>query len=152
MTATIDGTAIEIPASADRTLTEAETAAHKAFVNDVHWVLFPLQAAWADGLTATRRPGGPVPGLTAVTADHGLHVQYPAAGAGYTPGDAYTMHLDAAGMPVAWSFFKGGAEPARLVTTWADWQTVGPLQVPTSFATPDGKPFITITDMEVTTR
>lgn len=133
-------------------MSDDEIAAHEAYINDIHWLVFTLQAAWTDGLQVTKQAGGPVPGLAGITAANAVHLRYPAAGIGYTPGDAYTLHLGADGLPLAWEFFPGGAATAKLATTWEGWQTVGPLRVPTLFKTADGKPFITISDIAVTTR
>jgi hypothetical protein len=117
--------------------------AHKAFVNDSYWAFFCLHLHWDDS-TITDLGEVDVPQFPDLGKHRALSVQYPANGAGYTPGDKYVLYLGADFLPVAWAFHKGGAEAPTLVVKWLDWTTVKGLHVPTRFVKPDGSDFIRI--------
>lgn len=129
---------------------EAAVAAHRAFVNDSYWLLFPLHLAWDAGLELDDLGEGPVPGMRILGTTRRLAVRYPAEG-GYTPGDTYVLYLDADGLPVAWAYHPGGAEEPKLVTSREGRVALGGLSLPTRFQLPTGEAFITIDAVDVTT-
>ncbi len=121
-----------------------ELAAHKAFINDSYWLLFE-HFMFRDDVEREYRNDVDVPGME-VNAD-AVKVTYPSNG-GYTPGDAYVVYMEDY-EAFAWAYHPGGSEKPRLVTSRAEWKDFGGLRVPTVFDTPDGKRFITLSDVVV---
>ena len=119
--------------------------AHQAFVNDSYWLLFEFKAITDTVTRAEVSASGPFD-----TASAAYEVRYPVGG-GYTPGDRYVVYVGEEGAPVGWSYFPGGSDEPRLSTTRAGWTESSGIRVPTIFDTPDGQPFIRITDFQVTT-
>lgn len=146
VTVQIDDAEVEIPADGPRgdDPGEQEVQAHKAFVNDSYWLLFPLQVVWDPSVALRRKEAGPIPQWPDLGPATPLVVEYPDSG-GYTPGDTYVLYIGAEDRPLAWAYHPGGQEEAKFVISWQDWQPVAGLQVPTRFTTPDGEAFITLT-------
>lgn len=142
------GDKITIPAAGGDKMTETQTQAHQAFINDHYWLLFELlitkdksltlEPISAEALSAYKIPG----------ATQGLRVKYPKGG-GYTPGDHYVLALGEDGKPVGWAYHRAGSEGATLVTTRAAYKKVAGISLPTEFKLLDGVPFITISEIEI---
>jgi hypothetical protein len=96
------------------------------FVNDLHWLIFPLAMVWQPQVQFTRAELEP-DSLTGKSLTQ-LTVQYPSQG-GYTPGDAYDLFVDSTYAIAGWVFRKGGGDIPNLVTTWSAPQPVGPLHL-----------------------
>ena len=94
------------------------------FINDSYWLLFPYQLVWSDQTITDA-------GESALPIGEGtgrkLIVQYPDDG-GYTPGDAYDIYLDDAGMVTHWVFRRGGGEKGSAMT-WENNVELGPIKV-----------------------
>lgn len=118
---------------------------HKAFVNDVYWLAFPLVAA-GDGSVWSDLGEVPVPGLERLGRSRAIAVSY-GGDEGYTPGDRYVLYLGADDLPAAWAFHRGGADEPTLVTTREARLDMGGVNLPTRFLTADGKLFIEITGL-----
>jgi hypothetical protein len=104
----------------------------RQFINDSYWLLFPFQLVWSNpAITDT----GPAALPVGEGEGRKLIAQYPAEG-GYTPGDAYDIYLDDAGLIVQWVFRKGGGEDGRAVT-WEANQNLGPIKVSADHHNPD---------------
>ena len=104
------------------------------FVNDLYWLIFPLQVAWDSGVVIEPLPedaAGVVPEVPS-----GLRVRY-SDGVGYTPGDVYDLFYDKDFRVTHWVFRKAGsAEPTR-VSEWKDYQSFGPLSISLNRLSPD---------------
>lgn len=111
------------------------------FINDSFWFLLPMHLSWAAEVRVEEQ-GQAEPELRRVG------VQYPNTG-GYTPGDRYELLVDAQDRVVSWSYFKSGAEPAALVTSWEDYRSFGPLTLSTTRKTADGSFVLQFVDVEV---
>jgi hypothetical protein len=118
--------------------------AHKAFVNDSYWLLFEFKAVTDTATRAEVPPTGPFD-----AASSAYEIQYPVGG-GYTPGDRYVVYVHADGHPVGWSHFPGGSDVPDVSTTRAGRTESSGITVPTVFDTPDGQPFVRISDFRVT--
>lgn len=107
-----------------------------AFVNDVHWLLFPLKAWEAREQTDVFVQHGvasPVTGqrLTEVT------VQYKGS-KGFTPDDMYKLYVDDAHIIREWAYYRGGQSPPARVTTWEAYRDVGGMRIATMHSGPGG--------------
>ena len=152
VTVTTAGDSVVIPVDGPGAdASEAATAAHKAFINDSYWLMFPLRMAWDTDLSLEDRGVAAVPGIPALGECRHLAVTWPAEG-GYTPGDRYVLYLGANDLPLAWSYYPGGADEPRITTTRAEREMVAGLSLPTSFVRSDGTPFITVTELSAETR
>lgn len=147
VTARIAGGSVSFPASGGKLSVEAE-AAHKAYVNDGYWLLFPLHLAWDSGVAFEDLGARTVPGLPDLGERRALAVQYGGAG-GYTPGDRYVLYLGDDLFPVAWAYHPGGAPEPKLVARWTGRRTLAGVAVATRFETPDGAPFVTIPEVAI---
>jgi hypothetical protein len=125
---------------------EEEIGAHKAFVNDSYWLLFPLLMT-EDGSEKRDLGVQEVPGFPGLGERRALDVRYPAEG-GYTPGDRYVLYLGDDHRPVAWAFHRGGAEEPTLVALRTARREVAGLSLPTRFEAPGGKLLIEIPILE----
>jgi len=102
------------------------------FINDSYWLLFPFQLVWSQQ-TVTDAGESPLPIGEGI--GYKLIVQYPDKG-GYTPGDAYDLYMDNAGMIVQWDFRKGGGDTSRPMT-WDNTIDLGPIRVCTDHTNAD---------------
>jgi len=116
------------------------------FINDSYWLLFPYQLVWSDQ-TVTDAGESPLP-IGEGTARK-LIVQYPNEG-GYTPGDAYDLYLDDAGMIVQWDFRKSGGDTSRPMT-WENNIDLGPIKVCTDHYNADKSFRLWFDGLKVTT-
>ena len=106
-------------------LTSEQRNAHKQFINDSYWLLFPFQIVWSNP-TITNAGAAPLPigegEAVKVTA------QYPDEG-GYTPGDAYDLFVDPSTHRIEqWVFRRGGKENGSAMT-WEKHRQLGPIVV-----------------------
>ncbi len=115
-------------------LNEAAIDAHKAFINDHYWLLFPFQLVWSNP-TITEHGERPLPMGDGVAQK--VTVQYGDAG-GYTPGDAYDLYLGPDDRIVQWVYRRGGvsAEEGR-PATWEGNTAFGPLTIATEHRGPE---------------
>lgn len=105
------------------------------FVNDLYWLIFPMQVAWDSSVTIEALPDEAASVFPSAFA--GLRVRYPEGG-GYTPGDVYDLFYDADYRVTNWVFRKGGsAEPTR-ANEWKDYEKFGPLNISLNRTSPDG--------------
>lgn len=104
-------------------LNGAEQEMSQAFVNDIYWLLFPLKAyEGRDQVELTVNPDrlSPIEGRPATE----VVVRY-VSDKGYTPNDIYKLYVDENLLVREWSYLKGGQEPPARITTWADYRTIG---------------------------
>ncbi len=106
----------------------------KQFVNDLYWLIFPIQVAWDSGVIIEQLPED----AAAVVPDAfaGLRVRYP-DGVGYTPGDVYDLYYDKDYIITNWVFRRGGSEEPTMVSEWKDYETFGPLNISLNRPAPD---------------
>ena len=100
-------------------------AAHRKFINDAYWLLFPFQLVWSDPeVRRTGRGESPIAGATGPV----IAARFPETG-GYTPGDAYRLYLDAgSGLIREWRYLPGD-EDAGKAMTWEKHRRLGPLLI-----------------------
>lgn len=99
----------------------------RAFVNDVHWLLFPLKAYESRDqveVTVARNQLSPLGGEKTTE----VIVRY-VSGKGYTPNDTYKLYVDANMVVREWSYLRGGREPPARITTWTDYRTIGKMDL-----------------------
>lgn len=141
---TMDGATVDVPVSGKGLTTDAQRAAHRAFINDSFWLLFEHHTKWDDAkLQDLGQHPSPFGGSAAA-----FRTTYARDG-GYTPGDSYIAFLGQDGKVMGWSYVPAGADKPKLTTLRGSYKTVGPLVLPTRFETPDGKLFIEITNLVV---
>ncbi|MBB6429419.1 hypothetical protein [Algisphaera agarilytica] len=104
---------------------QATKQAHRQFINDSYWFLFPFQLVWSDPTVTDE-------GTAALRIGEGqatkLITQWPEVG-GYTPGDAYDLYLGEDGLIQQWVFRKGGKTDGGFATTWEEHKQLGPIIV-----------------------
>jgi len=110
-------------------------AIDQKFVNDLYWLIFPFTVAW--DATVDLEVILPDQFSADIEAEGGLRVIYP-EGVGYTPGDVYEIYYDEANLVSAWVFRKGGSVTPTRVTTWENYQTIGPLTLSLERPAPTG--------------
>ena len=104
------------------------------FINDLYWLIFPLQVAWDSSVSVEALPEDAANVFPDAFA--GLRVRYP-DGVGYTPGDVYDLFYNEDYQVTHWVFRKGGsAEPTRS-SEWKDYKTFGPLNISLNRPAPD---------------
>ena len=112
------------------------------FINDQYWLLFPLHLKWDKGLKfkvlAGKQPG----------EEYQLTVIYP-ANAGYTPGDAYDLFVDQAGIIKRWIFRKANAAEPTVMTGWSAPVKRGGLEISLDHPGPDKNFKLWFTDVKV---
>ena len=150
-----NGEAVEIPLIPESMMmrdgispTDGMLQAHRQFINDTYWLLFPFQLVWSNP-TVTEQDGQD---FTLPTGNGGagrkVVVQFPDEG-GYTPGDRYDLYLSADGIIREWAFFRGGEGEGNPVT-WEGYVTLGPLLISTLHRNPANPDFsLTFTDLSV---
>jgi len=112
---------------------ESVRQADRQFINDSYWLLFPFQLVWSNpAITDAGQASLPI----GEGEGHKLVVRYPAEG-GYTPGDAYDLYLDDAGLIVQWVYRGGGGEDGRAMT-WENNLNLGPIKVSSEHRNEDG--------------
>jgi hypothetical protein len=119
------------------------------FFNDQYWLLFPLHVAWDKSAKVTDEGMQKLP-LGDGTAEK-IVVEYPAQG-GYLPGDTWELYVGPDHLVQELNFHRGGStKPSVVITTWADYKKVGPLDISTDHrGTADGNPVrIYISDLAV---
>ncbi len=106
----------------------------KQFVNDLYWLIFPIQVAWDPGVSVEPLPED----AAAVVPDAfaGLRVRFP-DGVGYTPGDVYDLFYDQDHRITNWVFRKGGGADPTMVSEWKEYETFGPLSISLNRPAPD---------------
>lgn len=102
------------------------------FINDSYWLLFPFYLVWSEQ-TVTDAGESPLP--IGEGTGQKLIVQYPDEG-GYTPGDAYDLYIDNAGLITHWVFRRGGGEKGSAMT-WESNVDLGPIKVCTDHYSAD---------------
>ena len=131
-----------------------DAAAHRHFINDTYWLVFPFQLLWS-GPALTLIPGTdcPLPGV-----DHTDRLVVDYAAGGYTPGDRYVLFLEPGGTRVhGWSFVRGGAgQPATadagdggMVSVWSDPVDHEGLMITQRFEDPSGPFTLEFRDVSV---
>ncbi|MEM9418387.1 MAG: hypothetical protein AAGA25_04925 [Planctomycetota bacterium] len=104
---------------------QATKQAHRQFINDSYWLLFPFQLVWSDPLVTDEGTQAlPIGGGEAIK----LICQWPTEG-GYTPGDAYDLYVGEDGLIQQWDFRKGGAADKSFPATWDEHKQLGPIIV-----------------------
>ncbi len=118
----------------------------KQFVNDLYWLIFPIQVAWDSSVSIEKLPED----AAAVFPDAfaGLRVRYP-EGVGYTPGDVYDLFYDADYRVSHWVFRKGGSAVPTLASEWKDYKKFQPLNISLNRTSPDGSVRIWFEDVSV---
>lgn len=106
--------------------------AHRQFVNDSYWFLFPFQIVWSDPQVTDH---GDTPLPIGDGEARKVTVQYAGKG-GYTPGDAYDLFVDDNGRIVQWVFRRGGKAEGSAVT-WDAHHELGPIVVSLEHGHPD---------------
>jgi hypothetical protein len=124
---------------------ESDVNAHKAWVNDLYWLILPLLAL-DDGSESRAISETEVPGFPALGKVRALDIRYDKT-EGYTGGDRYVVYIGADDLPVAWAFHKGDAEEPTLVTTRTPRRLVNGISLPVRFDKADGTTFIEISDV-----
>ncbi len=114
-----------------RSLTETD----KQFVNDLYWLIFPLQVVWDSGVMIEALPEDAATVVPDAFAS--LRVRYP-DGVGYTPGDVYDLFYDQDFRVTNWVFRKGGSTEPTMVSEWKDYEKFGPLDISLDRPAPDG--------------
>ncbi|MEM6553997.1 MAG: hypothetical protein AAF750_17920 [Planctomycetota bacterium] len=76
-------------------------AAHKEFINDTYWLLFPFQLVWSN---PTLNHLGSTRALIANTPVTRIDITYPTGG--YTPGDTYRLYLNPDLTIAEWTFAR----------------------------------------------
>ena len=123
---------------------DRERAAHKAFVNDSYWLAFEFKAV-TDDVERTELPNADSPfGGTAPA----YRVEYP-PDVGYTPGDAYVVHVGADGRSIGWSYYPSGSKLPKMSTLRGGVVEQMGVALPTRFETPDGELVIEISDLKL---
>jgi hypothetical protein len=141
--------------------------ADRWFINDQYWLLFPLHLTWDNDAEISLGGEENLPMSRGRAAK--MTVVYPAAGDGYTPGDAYDIFYgpvkgkderlrapaesarwqDSPYIFRQWIFRKGGAAKPTLVTTWAGYQRLGPLIVATEHRDKSGRFHLWFSDLSI---
>lgn len=140
---TMDGKTYSIPTSG-KGLSGAELDAHKAFINDSYWLAFEFKAITDDVEREEMKDADSPFGGTSPA----YRITYPDKG-GYTPGDAYVVHVGADGRAVGWSYYPGGAKIPKMSTLRGGLKTSKGVTLPTRFEKPDGTLLIEITDLKL---
>ena len=105
--------------------TQRATRAHKQFINDTYWLLFPFQIVWSNPTVTDQ---GKAPLTMGGDVARKVTVQYPNEG-GYTPGDAYDLFIDPdTHLIEAWEFRRGGKANGKRMT-WEKHRRLGPIVV-----------------------
>lgn len=148
-TRTVDGQSVTVEAvsAMDAPRDEAATQAHRQFINDSYWLLFPFQLAWSNP-TVTEAGGAPLPIGEEPTPALKLICTWPDEG-GYTPGDAYDLYLGNDGLIAQWVFRKGGAETGS-PATWENHAKLGPIIVSLDHRNREGLKFLYFTEVSAT--
>jgi hypothetical protein len=105
----------------------------RQFINDQYWLLFPFHLVWDSTVTVT--DDGPQAAPLELGTMPRITAQYHSEG-GYTPGDAYELSVDEAGLVRAWNFRSGGGSEGRPML-WTELRRLGPLTITTEFSNPD---------------
>ncbi|MEM1212073.1 MAG: hypothetical protein AAGI68_07220 [Planctomycetota bacterium] len=120
-------------------------AAHKEFINDTYWLLFPFQLVWSN---PTVTPFGLVDTPIAKTPAIRMDVTYPTGG--YTPGDTYQLYLQPdGGLIREWTFARPN-KPDRHFA-FQDPVTLGPLLTYLNHPTADGSVNVFFTNLSIQT-
>jgi hypothetical protein len=121
------------------------------FMNDQYWLLFPFHMVWDSGAQVTDE------GMQKLPIGDGsarkVVVKYP-SGAGYTPGDTWTLFVGPDNRVQQFIYNRGGPKkPSEVITSWAGYKKAGPLLISTDHTgTADGNPArIFFTDVAVKT-
>ena len=101
----------------------AEEAVSQAFINDIHWLIFPLKAYESRDQVVVSVHHNQLSPLKKMSATE-VVVRY-VSGKGYTPDDVYKLYVDDNMLMREWSYLKGGREPPARITTWSDYQSIG---------------------------
>jgi len=111
-----------------------------AFVNDQYWAIFPLHVYWDTSATVTDEGMQKLP-LGKGSAEK-VVVKYPAEAGGFTPGDTWELWVGKDYRVEQFVYHRGGPKkPSVVITTWAGYKKVGPLDISTDHrGTADGKP------------
>lgn len=128
---------------------EVKTQVDPVFFNDQYWLLFPLHATWDKSAKVTDEGMQKLP-LSDGSAEK-IVVKYPAEG-GYLPGDIWELYVGPDHRVQEMTFRRGGStKPSVVITTWADYKKVGPLDISTDHrGTADGNPVrIYISDLAI---
>jgi hypothetical protein len=114
----------------------AEQAISEAFVNDIHWLLFPLKAYESrDQIEVAVHEAKASPLMKKEMTE--VVIRY-VSGKGYTPDDAYKLYVDDNMIVREWVYLKGGREPPARMTTWSDYQVIGDMNLSLLREGPDG--------------
>lgn len=130
-------------------LGEQEIEAHKQFINDHYWLLFPFQLVWS-GPQLTEHGEQPLP--IGEGSARKVTVQYSSDG-GYTPGDAYDLYLTPEHRIVQWVFRRGGGPAEKgSPATWEGNVELGPIVVSTEHRNADDSFRLWFTDVKAVVR
>jgi hypothetical protein len=127
--------------------TEQVKKVDASFVNDNYWLIFPLRLSW-DQTAAVTAYQAPVKLPIGTGQAQRLVVKYP-DNEGYTPGDVYELFIDKSSRIVQWIYRKGGDIKPTRITTWEDYNKVGPLTLSLDHRSPDGVFRVWFTDVAV---
>ena len=108
-------------------LNGSEQEISQAFINDIYWLLFPLKAyEGRDQIEVAVNENQPSP--LARTALTEVVIRF-VGGKGYTPDDTYKLYVDDNLFVREWSYLKASQEPPARITTWADYRTIGGMEL-----------------------
>lgn len=116
------------------------------FVNDLYWLIFPLQVVWDPSVTIEYLPEDAA--AVVPDASSGLRVRYP-DGVGYTPGDVYDLFYDENFRVTHWVFRKSGSAEPNRISEWKDYESFGPLNISLNRTSPDNSVRIWFKDVAV---
>lgn len=119
------------------------------FINDTHWLFFPIAAVWDPKADAV--DGGSAAMPISGAPGRKLTVRYPSDADGRT-GDVYVLYLDPDLTIREWAFHPGGAAQPKIVTTWDEYARMGPLLLSLSHHNADNTFKLWFTDVLVTNR
>lgn len=117
------------------------------FINDKFWLLAPLNLAWDEGTTFTKKDSVTAP-ISKKTLQQ-LTVTYSDEG-GYTPGDAYDIYYNNNMFLEEWVFRKGNDSLPSMVTTWEEYQDFNGIKIATKHQNPEETFSLYFTNIEVT--
>lgn len=123
-----------------------EARASKQFINDSYWLLFPFQLVWSDpDVTDAGMAALPIGDNTEKVRK--VVCQWPDEG-GYTPGDAYDLYMNSAGLIEQWVFRRGGKAKGNAMT-WAGYVKLGPVSISTYHRNAKGNFALTFTGLSI---
>ena len=113
-----------------------EQGLSQAFINDIHWLLFPLKAYEAsDQIQLKINKNIPSP-LQSIESTE-VVVRY-TSGKGYTPNDTYRLYVDENFTILEWAYFKEGKAPPRRITSWEQYINFSGIRLSLLRKGPDG--------------